>query len=66
MFGRVLAISTALYIIGIPIGSAVAGWIARSSPQLALTVGAVGGAFGALLAYTMIPKRVHEIEPEPA
>jgi len=58
VFGRVLAISTALYISGIPIGSAIAGWIARSSTQLALTLGAVSAVIGALLAYRMIPKRV--------
>jgi len=56
MLGRVLTSSTALYFSGIPIGSAIAGVIARSSPQAALALAGVAGVIGALLAVTMIPR----------
>jgi MFS family permease len=60
VFGRIVATSTALYVSGIPIGSVLAGLVARSSTEFALTLGAVSGVVGALIAYRMIPTRVAE------
>jgi predicted MFS family arabinose efflux permease len=57
MFGRVLAISMSLNMSGTPIGSALAGPIARSSPQMALLFGAACAAAGVLLTFLLIPAR---------
>ena len=57
MFGRVLAISMSLNLSGIPIGSALAGPLARSHTELALILGAVCCVVGSALAWWLIPAR---------
>jgi MFS family permease len=57
MFGRVLAISMSLNMSGVPIGSALAGPLARTSPQLALMFGAACAFVGVVLTWLLIPAR---------
>jgi len=62
MFGRVLAISMSLNMSGVPIGSALAGPLARTSPQVALLLGAACAFAGVILTWLMIPAR-HPTDP---
>jgi MFS family permease len=64
MFGRVIAISMSLNVSGVPIGSALAGPLARTSTELALWVGAGLGLAGTFLGWLLIPAR-HDTDTSP-
>lgn len=55
-FGRVLAVSMSLNYAGSPIGSAVAGPLLARSLTVALLLGALVGAVGAVMPYFAIPR----------
>jgi len=54
--GRAFAISISLNYIGFPIGSALAGWIATYSVDIALAVGLAAAVVGGLVAIWTIPR----------
>lgn len=54
--GRVLAVSISLNILGMPIGSAVGGFVVERSSALAFVVAGVAAALGAVAMWVMVPK----------
>lgn len=57
--GRVLAVSISVNLIGLPVGSALGGYLAARSTLWALATAGVVAAVGALLARVMIPDEEH-------
>lgn len=57
LMGRAFAISMAMNQTGVPIGAAVAGWMAPISVESAIAVSAGVGLFGAVLAAVLVPMR---------
>jgi MFS family permease len=55
--GRALTISIGLNMLGLPIGSAVGGWIAGHSVQLAFMAAALASAAAALAAFWLVPRQ---------
>ena len=53
--GRVLAVSISLNILGMPIGSAVGGFVIERSSALAFVVAGVAAALGAAAMWVMVP-----------
>lgn len=53
--GRVLSISISLNVAGMPVGSAVGGYLVTRSPALAFTVAGVAALGGALAAWGLVP-----------
>jgi predicted MFS family arabinose efflux permease len=53
--GRVLTVSMGLNLSGIPIGSAIGGWLATHSSNAALIVAATVSVISAAMAFLMIP-----------
>lgn len=54
--GRVLAVSISLNVLGMPIGSAVGGFVVERSSALAFVVAGVAAALGAVAVWVMVPK----------
>ncbi|CAN5879466.1 MFS transporter [soil metagenome] len=55
--GRVLAVSMSLNMSGLPLGSALGGFLVAQSPHLAFAAAAGLSLLGALAALTLIPRR---------
>ena len=53
--GRVLAVSISLNLLGMPIGSAVGGFVIERSSALAFVVAGVAAALGAAAMWVMVP-----------
>ncbi|WP_434452691.1 MFS transporter [Lentzea sp. E54] len=54
--GRVLAVSISLNVLGMPIGSAVGGFVVERSSALAFAVAGAAAVVGAVAAWVMVPK----------
>jgi MFS family permease len=60
LLGRAFAISMALNQAGVPIGAALAGWMASRSVEGAVAGSACAGLLGAVLAGLLVPRRSDE------
>jgi MFS family permease len=54
--GRVLTVSMGLNLSGLPVGSAIGGWLVVYSPSAALSFAALMSAISAIIAFVMIPR----------
>ena len=54
--GRVLAVSISLNVLGMPVGSAVGGFVVERSSALAFVAAGVAAALGAVAVWVMVPK----------
>lgn len=56
LFGRAFAISMAFNQMGLPIGAALAGWLAEDAIGVAVAVSIVAAFLGASLAVVLVPR----------
>jgi hypothetical protein len=61
MVGRAFAISMALHELGVPVGTALGGWLATTSIESAVIAALIFGTIGSVAGFVLLPRD----EPEP-